>query len=76
MEAKNEHSPEKNQTVIDGQNLISCRIHYENITVRDDKGNIYFLPPETLISALSEFLFKAYKKRTRTWLETIDTKEK
>jgi hypothetical protein len=57
--------------VIDGRRFITCSVHYENITIRDDEGKIYYLPPETLLIALNEFLFMAEKKRTRTWLKPL-----
>lgn len=57
--------------VIDGRRFITCSVHYENITIRDDEGKLYYLPPETLLIALNEFLFMVEKKRTRTWLKPL-----
>lgn len=55
---------------VKGINLVSLRIHYENITVSDDKGNVYFISPQQLLVALSEFNFHAERKRTRFHLIT------
>ena len=57
--------------VIDGRRFITCSVHYDNITIRDDEGKLYYLPPETLLIALNEFLFMVEKKRTRTWLKPL-----
>jgi len=57
--------------VIDGRRFITCSVHYENITIRDDEGKVYYLPPKTLLIALSEFLFMVEKKKTRTWLTPL-----
>ena len=56
---------------INGSNIESVSIYHENLTVLTDDGRRYFLKPEELLVMMSEFIFDAELKRTRTWLHPV-----
>ena len=56
--------------MLDGKKITQVSPHYEQISVWID-GNRYFIKYQDLLPIMSEFLFKAEKKRTRTWLHPV-----
>lgn len=56
---------------IDGKKITQVSPHYEQISVWTDDGKRYFLSYAELQAILSEFLFNAEMKKTRTWLHPI-----
>jgi len=51
---------------LNGNDIDTCYISFENIIITDKNDNAYFLSPETLTSILHEFNFEVKKKITRT----------
>ena len=60
---------EKELKNVDGKNLVSADIFYQNLIMRDDQGEVYYLTPQNLLKILRNFKFIVQKKRTRTWVE-------
>jgi len=53
---------------LDGTQISSASIYYENIRVIDNKGCEFYLKPQTLTEILSKLDFKVERKRKRSWL--------
>jgi hypothetical protein len=56
---------------LDGQKIVSVSPFYENLTVRDDKGNTYFMKYDDLLPMFDEFIFEVEKKRKRLYIHTL-----
>jgi len=58
--------------ILDGKKIVDVYAYYEQMVVRFDDGTRCFLKYKDLLPVLSEFLFDAQLKRTRTWLQPMD----
>ena len=56
--------------ILDGKKITQIAPHYEQISVWID-GVRYFIKYSDLTAMMSEFIFEAKKKRTRTWLHPV-----
>lgn len=56
---------------LDGKKITRVVPHYEQIAVYFDDGTRCFMKYDDLLPVLTEFLFDAEKKRTRTWLHPV-----
>jgi len=63
----------ENENILKGTDIANVGVYYENIYVRDNKGNQYFISPVELSTILSEHEFKIVKKVKRTWLYPVVT---
>ena len=59
---------------LDGTQICSSSIYYENIRVIDDRGCEFFLSPMMLTSIFSKLNFRVERKRKRNWLIPVDVK--
>jgi predicted RNA-binding Zn-ribbon protein involved in translation (DUF1610 family) len=57
---------------LNGAQICSANVYYENIRVIDDKGCEYFLNLECLTRILSQLNFQIERKRKRIWLTPIE----
>jgi hypothetical protein len=60
--------------VLEGSQITSASIYYENIRVIDSYGCEFFLNSQTLTSILSKLNFKVERKRKRSWLTILGEK--
>jgi hypothetical protein len=56
---------------VNGNKIESVFIYHENLFIQTADGKKYFLKPSELLVMMSEFIFEAELKRTRTWLHPI-----
>lgn len=57
--------------IVDGKKITQVAPHYEQIAVWTSDKKKYFITYSELQNILSEFLFNAEKKKTRTWLHPV-----
>ena len=56
---------------INGSDITSCGIYYENLLIYTADGNQYFLKPSEVMIMANEFIFDVELKKTRTWFHPV-----
>jgi hypothetical protein len=57
--------------IVDGSKIESVSQYYEQLLVCTSDGKKYFFSIKELLPVLSEFIFEAETKKTRTWLHPV-----
>jgi len=57
--------------ILNGWEIESISIHYENLLVRTSDERTFFISPVDLVEAMKEGNFQIVHKRTRAWLKPI-----
>lgn len=57
--------------VLNGKDIVSCHISYENLVVLDKAGNKYYIAPKNLFKFLDKQKFNIVLKKTRKHLEPM-----
>ena len=59
------------QGKINGSEITSVNVYYENLYIGTGDGNHYFMSPADVLVMMNEFIFDVEMKKTRTWLHPV-----
>ena len=59
------------QGKINGSEITSVSVYYENLYIGTEDGNHYFMSPADVLVMMNEFIFDVEMKKTRTWLHPV-----
>ena len=54
--------------LLKGEDISTVGIHYENIAVRDNLGELHYIHQDELLRIMRNFDFLSQVKRTRKWI--------